>query len=165
MPKQEIDILSLQLNPFDLIGNKWELLTAGTPEQFNTMTVSWGNMGVLWNKNICTVFVRPQRYTLEFIEREEYFSVCTFNGHKDALALCGSKSGRDLDKIAASGLTPAFYNGIPYFEEADLVFICKKLSVAAIQPTDFLDPSLDSKYYPEKDYHRVFTAEIVSVLR
>ena len=100
----EINILDLPCNPFQLIGKDWALVTAGDKTGFNTMTVSWGSMGVLWNKNIVTVFIRPQRYTRDFLDRFEKFTVSFYpEEHRQALALCGSKSGRVTDKAALAG--------------------------------------------------------------
>ena len=111
-----IDPAALSLNPFTLIGKDWALLTAGGETGFNPMTVSWGNMGVMWNKNIVTVYVRPQRYTKEFIDRSDKFTLSFFEeSMRPALKLCGSKSGRDLNKVEATGLTPIFEDGTTCF--------------------------------------------------
>ena len=160
-----IDPAALSLNPFTLIGKDWALLTAGDETGFNPMTVSWGNMGVMWNKNIVTVYVRPQRYTKEFIDKEELFSVSFLkDGHRDALKLCGSVSGRDHDKIKEAGLTPVFIDGVPAFEEADTILICRKMYRTSMNPADFIDKDADSKFYPEKDYHDMYIAEIVKAV-
>ena len=155
---------SLSLNPFTKIGKEWALLTAGDSSGFNMMTVSWGNMGVMWNKNIVTVFVRPQRYTKEFIDRSDKFTLSFYEEDlRPALSLCGSKSGRDLDKAKAAGLTPAFENGTTYFEEAKLVLECRKIYTDKIHPQGFLAEEIAASY-PEKDYHIVYMGEILRVL-
>ena len=113
---------------FSMIGEQWMLVTAGTAERCNTMTASWGGLGVLWGKPVATVYIRPQRYTLEFVEREDCFTLSFFGEeYRKALALCGSKSGRDVDKVKECGFTVAGAAcGAPYFEEAGLVLVCKK---------------------------------------
>ena len=163
---EKIDPKALDQNVFSLIGDQWMLITAGTKDQCNTMTASWGGLGVLWGKPVATVYIRPQRYTLEFVEREDTFTLCFFGEeYRKGLALCGSKSGRDVDKVKECGFTVATAEGAPYFEEADLVFVCKKSYWQDMDPTHFLDGEIDSKWYPEKDYHRIFIGEILEVLR
>ena len=130
------------------------------------MTASWGGLGVLWGKPVATVYIRPQRYTLEFVEREEKFTLAFFGeAYRKALALCGSKSGRDIDKVKECGFTVETADGAPYFAEADLVLVCKKAYWQDMDPTHFLDGEIDGKRYPEKDYHRIFIGEIETVLK
>ena len=161
---KKIDVKSLQDNVFSLIGDRWMLITAGTAERCNTMTASWGGVGELWGKYVSTIYIRPQRYTLEFVEREEYYSLCFFGPeYRQALSLCGSKSGRDVDKDAATGLTPCFDQAAPYYEQARLVFLCRKLYRQDMEESAFLDKGLLEKWY-DNDLHRMFIGEIVKVL-
>ncbi|HIQ58652.1 MAG TPA: flavin reductase family protein [Candidatus Merdivicinus intestinavium] len=161
----EVNPLELSCNPFQMIGKDWALVTAGDETGCNTMTVSWGNMGIMWNKNIVTVFIRPQRYTKEFLDRFDNFTLSFYEeSSREALKLCGSKSGRDMDKIKAAGLTPVHENGTTYFEEARLVLECKKIYLDKIRPEGFLDPSIQ-KNYPENDYHLIYMGEITRVLQ
>ena len=163
---EKMDPKNLDQNVFSLIGDRWMLITAGTQEKCNTMTASWGGLGVLWGKPVATVYIRPQRYTLEFVEREDSFSLCFFGEeYRKALSLCGSKSGREIDKVKECGFTVVTAEGAPYFEEADLVLVCKKAYWQDMDPTHFLDGEIDGKWYPQKDYHRIFIGEIVEVLR
>ncbi|OUO44509.1 flavin reductase family protein [Flavonifractor sp. An306] len=163
---ERIDPKSLDQNVFSLIGDQWMLLTAGTGEKCNTMTASWGGLGVLWGKPVATVYIRPQRYTLEFVEREEKFTLAFFGEeYRKALALCGSKSGRDIDKVKECGFTVETADGAPYFAQADLVLVCRKAYWQDMDPTHFLDGEIDGKWYPEKDYHRIFIGEIETVLK
>jgi len=143
------------------------LITAGTMESWNTMTASWGAMGELWFKPVVFAFIRPQRYTREFVEREEVFTLSFFDeSHRKALNFCGANSGRDCDKAAETGLTPfATDGGSVAFEEARLVLECRKLYFQNINPEHFLDDSIDTKCYPEKDYHRMYVGEVLRVLR
>ena len=162
---QEIAVKDLKFNPFTMINNEWMLLTAGNERKCNTMTVSWGSLGVLWNKPVATVYVRPTRYTLEFLNREGTFSLCVFDeAYRPALNYCGSRSGRDGDKIKAAGLTPVFDGATPYFQEAKAVFVCKKLYRQDFDPACFFDPALDAANYPKKDYHKMFIGSIEKVL-
>lgn len=105
---KKIDVKSLQDNVFSLIGDRWMLITAGTAERCNTMTASWGGLGVLWGARRPPIYLRPQRYTKEFVDREEYFTLAFFGEEqRKALTLCGSKSGREVDKVKECGFTVA----------------------------------------------------------
>lgn len=153
-------------NPFKAIGEDWMLITAGNLDSYNTMTASWGGLGVLWGKNIAFCVVRPTRYTYEFMEKADTFTLSFFtNKYKKALGFCGSHSGRDCDKAKETGLTAAETdNGSVYFSEARLVLECRKLYFDDINPENFIDPEIDSNY-PKKDYHRMYVGEIVNVLK
>ena len=155
---------------FDRIGKEWMLITAkgkneAGQEVVNTMTASWGGMGILWNRPVAFCFIRPQRYTYQFTEQSERFSL-SFLGeqYRDALKLCGTKSGRDLDKFAAAGITPSEADGVPYVKEAELVFLCRKLYADDLKKQCFLLPDLLANY-KEDDFHRVYVVEIESVLK
>ncbi len=151
-------------NTFSQIGEKWMLITAGNKEKFNTMTASWGMMGILWNKDVATAFVRPQRYTFEFLEKNDYYTLSFFESkYKKQLSYCGRNSGRNVDKIKETGLTPIFDEQAPYFKEASTVFICKKIYGQFISPEGFIDVDLD-KNYENKDYHKMYVGEIIKCL-
>jgi len=150
------------------IDKEWMLITAGTPEKLNTMTASWGGIGVLWFREMVNIFVRPERYTYEFVEAENYFSVAFFSPeYKKALALCGAKSGRDVDKVAACGFTVAQgIEGGVYFEEADLVLLCKKRYRTPLEADRMID--LDpTEFYNDHHggVHVMYMGEIVEVYR
>lgn len=160
----EINIRDVKENPVKLISDGWGLLTAGNENGWNTMTVSWGAIGELWNKDVAIAFVRPQRYTKDFMDSSEYFTLCFFDEeYKKALQICGTKSGRDIDKAAATGLIPAFTDDTTYFEQAKLVLICKKIACQDMNPAGFLDSSIE-KCYNNGDYHTTYVGEIVKVL-
>ena len=151
-------------NPFKLIGTDWMLITAGAPESFNTMTASWGGLGILWERKVATCFIRPTRYTFEFAERSSGFTLSFFEErHRKALTHCGTHSGRDTDKISEAGLTPVKEGGFIYFSEARLVLACRKIYSQDIDPGRFLDPKI-GEMYPQKDYHRMYIGEIVKCL-
>ncbi len=165
MSFKEVNIEQVPFNPFHKIGREWMLITAGTEEKCNTMTASWGGAGVLWGKNVATAYIRPQRYTKEFVDANDTFSLTFFNEqYRKALSLCGSASGRDGDKIGAAGLTPCFIDGTPAFEEADMILICKKMYHSAIVPECFDLPENEVTWYPENDYHVMYIAEITKAL-
>jgi len=163
--KIEISPSNLEGNVFELIGKDWALVSAGDEKACNTMTVSWGGLGVLWNKNVATIYVRPQRYTYEFIEKSDYFTVSFFEDtQRESLTFCGKNSGRDCDKIKECGLTPIYSDNTVTFDEARITLVCKKIYFQDITPDNFLEESI-SKNYPLKDYHRMYVGEIVKVIK
>lgn len=163
---QEKDIKELNQNVFSMIGDQWALLSAGTAEKNNAMTISWGGFGVLFHKNVVTVYVRPQRHTYQFMEENTEFtlSFLPHEANKSVLLLYGSKSGADMDKAKESGLTVAMAGETaPYFNEAELVFVCKKLLCQPLDPNGFVDPAIH-EFYVQKDYSHIFIGEITRVL-
>lgn len=157
---------SIKDNFIEIIGKEWMLVSAGTPEKFNMMTASWGGAGFLWNKPVVFVFIRPERYTREFIDARGSFTL-SFLGeeYKAAHKICGSRSGRDIDKVAATGLSPYFTAaGNPCFEESRLTLECKTLYVTQMEKNNFLNPDLCEKWYNATagDLHRVYVAEILN---
>lgn len=162
--KTEISIRDLQKSFVKMLSEDWALLTAGTADSFNTMAVSWGGVGELWNKDVGFVFVRPQRYTYEFIEKNDYFSLSFFGGeYKKELGICGSKSGRDIDKMEATGFTPIDLGNAVDFEQAKITIVMKKLAYQDMSPAGFLDESI-MKNYAANDFHRIYVGEIVKVM-
>ncbi len=162
---KEINIKDVKENFVDLLSKQWGLVTAGAADGFNTMTVSWGAIGELWGKDMATVYIRPQRYTEEFLNANGYFTLSFYPAEKKAaLGLCGTKSGRDTDKAAETGLTPCFDEAAPYFEEAKLVLICRKVAKGKFSPEDMLDESIIPDNYPENDFHYIYYGEIEKVL-
>ena len=159
---REIPVSELLLNPIDKIGKEWMLCTAGGEGNYNTMTCSWGHLGNLWNLPTAICYVRPQRYTREFIDREERYTLCFFpEQYKKALGYLGTKSGRDEDKVAAVGLTPVFGEDFTYFAEASLVLVCRKLYQAPLKEEFFLDPAVVDSSYPNRDFHDMYVGEIL----
>ena len=149
-----------------VLGQRNALLTAGTADRCNTMTIGWGQAGRLWGLQTCTVYVRPERYTYQFMEDQAYFTVSVLpKDMKNAMALCGTKSGRDMDKIKECGLTVrAGAGGAPFFEEAELVLVCRTLYAQDLEPACVL-PAGEEKILPsygtKGGWHRVYTGEIV----
>lgn len=150
---------------FKTIGKDWMLVTAGTPEKANTMTASWGGLGIMWGKPVAFIVLRPQRYTKEFVDKEGCLSL-SFLGdqYRKALNYLGTVSGREeKDKIEKSGLTLAFAENIPYFTESETVMFGKVLYQQEMTPAFFLAQELDEKWYPKKDYHTLYIAEITGI--
>lgn len=163
MTFKSVRINTLNMNPFTKIGKEWLLITAGTADNCNTMTASWGGFGFLWNRNVATIYIRPQRYTKTFVDTADTFTLSFFGrDFRKELTYLGHISGRDENKIANTGLTPYQLENTVGFEEAEMIFVMKKLYQASIDPEKFLDPTI-SEHYPEKDYHDMYIAEIVKV--
>lgn len=166
---KEITVDQIRINPMTAIAKQWMLITAGTEENgYNTMTASWGHLGSIWGHGgglpTAAIYVRPQRYTKEFVDREELYTLCFFEDNKKELAYLGSHSGRDGDKVAAVGLTPVFGDGYTWFAEASLVLVCRKLYRAPLVEEGFLDKTVVEDCYPERDFHDLYIGEIVKVL-
>ncbi len=154
-------------NAMEMIGKDWMLIVTEDEEQgrVNAMTASWGAMGVLWNQNICVCFIRPQRHTYALAEKAERFSIAFLGeDRRDALRLCGSKSGRDTDKLAATGLSTEVIDGVSVIRESEINLICRKLYADDLREDRFIDREL-LKNYQNKDYHRMYVCEIETVLR
>lgn len=160
---KEISIKELQENPFVMFNDKWALVTAGNEEKCNTMTVSWGGMGIMWGKPVATIYIRPQRYTKEFVDREECFTISILpEEYRKALTFCGTKSGRDMeDKFAEAGISRAFLDSVPYAAEAELVLVCRKLYHDDIKESGFCDKALSDANYAAGDFHEMYIAEII----
>jgi flavin reductase (DIM6/NTAB) family NADH-FMN oxidoreductase RutF len=166
------NIRELPGSPAARIGDGWTLITAGSVRtgksvatdkgNWNTMTASWGGLGVLWGKDVSFIFIRPQRYTFEFANASPIYTVSFFDrSYQKALGIIGSKSGRDIDKAAETGLTPiVFKDGAVSFKEATEVISCRKLYADDFNPAKFLDPRLAAEIYPDKDFHRMYVGAV-----
>jgi flavin reductase (DIM6/NTAB) family NADH-FMN oxidoreductase RutF len=155
----------LEINPFTKISKEWALVTAGTKAKSNTMTVSWGGAGELWGKNVAFIFIRESRYTKEFIDRGEFFTVSFLDEeYRDALQYCGANSGRKEDKWSGAHLTPSYRHGIPYPDEANLVVICSKMAAVPLTENTFISPDIKTKWYADGDMHTMYIGEIVEVM-
>lgn len=163
MTFQKVEVKELQLNPFKMIGDDWMLISAGKDGRVNTMTASWGGAGVLWGKSVVTAYIRPQRYTKEFVDAQEIFTLSFFGGgYKKELDYLGKISGRDEDKIKTVDFHLEDLEGAPAFAESQLVLVCKKLYEDTIKPELFKEQEIDTRWYPEKDYHTMYIAEVIA---
>ena len=162
---KEIKPEELNKNPFQLIGNDWMLITAEKDSKINTMTASWGGFGVIFAKNVVYIVIRPSRYTKEFVDNSDTLSLTFFDkSFKKQLSYLGTVSGRDEDKISKSNLIIQHSDDTPYFEEGNMAIICKKLYAQDFKPECFIANELDTKWYPQKDYHTLYIAEIEKIL-
>ena len=153
----------LLIEAVDIWKSQWLLLTAGTMEDCNMMTVAWGSIGCMWNIPFAQIVVRPQRYTLQYLERSDCFTLCAFpEKYKQDLLHLGSVSGRNCNKLADTSLTLKASSSVlsPCYEEASLVLECRKMYAQDMNPACFITDT-GSKMYPEKDYHRIYFGEIV----
>ena len=167
MARQLIPPDRLRVDPHALWGEQWFLLTSGDfgAGHYNTMTVAWGSFGTMWSMPFAQIVVRPVRYTFEFTEQYDTFTLSAFAEKlRPALQILGSKSGRDGDKITETGLTPMASTRVasPGFEEAELIIECRKIYAQDMDPACFVDPEID-KNYAKKDYHRIYYGEILAV--
>ena len=159
---EKIQINDLCFKPFELIGSDWMLITSGDESKHNTMTASWGGIGILWNNPVATTYIRPSRYTKEFIDQSGYLTMSFFDDEfKPALQLCGTKSGRDIDKDEQTGLTPKKFGNSIAYEQAKLVLVCKVQYVQRLNPDCFLDKKIIDSSYPNKDYHFMYISKIL----
>lgn len=156
------DPKQIQENMIRLISDEWMLVSAGGEERWNTMTASWGGMGCIWNKPSAFIFIRPQRYTMEFLESNENFSLCFFGrDYRKILSVAGAKSGRDMDKMHELGLSARFEDGTVFFDEAKLVLICRKVYRQDMNGECVVDRSIIPDFYSAADYHRMYVGHIV----
>lgn len=166
---ERVDPSSLPDNVIELIGREWMLITAGNKDSYNTMTASWGGMGFIWNKPSTFVFVRDSRYTYEFLQREENFTLSFFpEQYRKALTICGSKSGRDTDKVKEAGLTPMeTASGLMSFQEARMIIECKKMFVQELDyenlTEQYKSKIMDESYNKEPSKHQMFISEIINI--
>lgn len=165
MSFKKIELSELTFNPFTKIGKEWTLITGGTPEKFNTMTASWGQMGVLWNRNVFTCYIRPNRYTYGFIEENDIFTASFLSeDYRKALSFCGSHSGRDCDKFAETGLSPVTLGGAVGIEQSELILVCRKLYSYDLNESGFLtDDNIPGQFFGTDPYHRAYISEIIGV--
>ena len=161
---KKVEVESLNENVFKIIGDDWMLITAGKSDNFNMMTASWGTMGILWHKPIAICFIRPQRYTYNFAEEYDYFTLSFFEEkYRNILQICGSRSGRNINKVEVTGLKPLeTVLGNICYEQSRLFLECRKLYYNDLDPENFVIPEIAHQNYPTKDFHRFYIGEIVN---
>lgn len=163
MSFKEITAKEIDRNLIEMIADEWALVCVGDEKKYNMMTASWGFFGEMWGKDCVISAVRPQRYTYEFMENGEYFALCFMGDNKAVHKVCGSKSGRDVNKTELTGLTPVFSEKAVYFEEAETVIICKKAYAEPLKAKNFFDKEALDKWY-NNDLHKMYIGEILKVL-
>ena len=163
MKLHPVELKTLKPEVYQVFGTQNALLTAGDQNGCNTMTIGWCQLGWLWNQPVCTVYVRPERYTYEFMEKHDYFTVSVLPADaKKLMAFCGTKSGRDVDKVKECGLTLCYGAGdAPFFEEAEMVLVCKKAYVQDMGASCVLDEERIFPFYGAKgNWHRMYVGRV-----
>lgn len=160
---KEITAKDIKENIIKSIADEWMLISAGNQSGYNMMTASWGFMGEMWGADTAIAMIRPQRYTMEFVDKNDYYALSFYGDNKDIHKVCGSKSGRDVNKTELTGLTPVFDYGTVYFKEARLVIICKKQYVDCLKEECFIENE-PLKWYENKDFHKMIFGKIEKVL-
>ena len=156
--------MTFKTDIFTKFDKQWALLTAGTADHFNAMTISWGSMGTLWSRPVVTVYVRPTRYTDEFMQQSDYFTVSFYpERFRRDLAVMGSKSGRDCDKVAMTALEPCALEQSVTFRQAETTILCRKLYVQDLSRADIPAEVLESHYAPQEQPHRMYIGEVVGI--
>ena len=160
---KEITAKEIKENIIKSIADEWMLITAGDESGYNMMTASWGFMGEMWGEDTCIAMVRPQRHTMDFIDKNDYYTLSFYGDNKDIHKVCGSMSGRDVNKTELTGLTPVFAHNCVYFKEARLVIVCKKQYIGELKEEEFTDKT-PLKWYENKDFHKMIFGKIEKVL-
>lgn len=162
---KEIKLSEIDCNAFDMWGENWSLATSGDEKNYNTMTISWGSLGKLWFEDVATIYVRPSRYTYEFMEKNDYFTVSFFfEKNREDLTYLGKNSGRDGDKIAKTSLEPVFLDNTVAFSQADYVIVCRKVHAVDFKREQFIDKNVEA-VYKDDNIHRQYTGVIEKVYK
>ena len=150
---------------FEIFDEGWPILTAGNKDSFNMMTISWGSLGTLWNKPVATVYVRTSRYTHDYMDENELFTISFYpEEYKKILGVMGSKSGRDIDKMGDSGLTPKAVSGTMTFEEAEVTLVCRKLFRQELAVANIPEDIAASLYAVDAP-HDMYIGEVVDIIK
>jgi len=165
MSLKKIEFRDLSVKAFEIFAKRSPLLVAGDKERCNPMTIGWGGLGTLWSQPVCTVYVRPQRYTYGLMEQKDTFAVAVMGEEYAAqIAYCGKNSGRDGDKVKACGFTLAYgLEDTPLIEQAEMIFVCRKLYAQDMKPECFVDETPRQRYYAQEDYHRTYVGRVEEV--
>ena len=157
-------LMKISEDVFSYFNRKWALLTAGTKERYNAMTISWGGLGTIWNKSVATVYVRDSRYTHEFMDKNDYFTVSFYPEDKrKILGVLGTKSGRDMDKIHDSGLTAVSAGESVSFKEAEVTLVCRKLFCQRLELLNIPEEIIKS-CYASGDQHDMYIGEVIEII-
>lgn len=162
---REVSPRDWKISPFELIGKEWMLIAAEKDGVVNAMTASWGGFGHMWRLNAAFIVIRPQRFTREFVDAADFFSLNFLGpGRRETLNYFGTVSGRDENKIAKSGLKVESSGPAPYFAEAGAAVICRKIYAQPYDGRFFIDRAPERECYPNKDYHTLYVGEVVRIL-
>ncbi len=167
MERKKIEIEEFNTNAFTVLDKGMMLLTGGDADKSNSMTISWGSFGTFWFKPVVTVGIRPQRYTFDFVEENKNFTLCQLpkNYSDDVINIFGKQSGRNIDKVKECGLTLIDSSEVaaPAYDEAELIIECRVLYHADLDSSNINDPAIIERCYPNSDFHRLYTAEVVAI--
>lgn len=163
MAYKKINIEQFPLQAFDAIGNGWILITGYKDGVVNTMTASWGGLGIIWSRAVATVYIRPERYTKQFIDQTDFFTITFFDEYKKELGVLGTKSGRDGNKIEEVGFNVEMIEDMPTFSQGTHMMICRTLYVDSLKPDKFKNEAFIERYYGREGFHDMYIAEITSV--
>ena len=153
------------IKPFDLFNKSWALVTAGPINNHNSMTVSWGELGTLWRKDVATIYIKPCRYTHQFMENNEFFVISFFDEeYRNSLMVMGSKSGRDVDKDGLAELTPISHKEVTIYKEAKLTLVCKKIYQHDMVLENIPQEAVET-YYKEESPHTMYIGEVIEVIK
>lgn len=153
------------VSAFDIFDKKWALVTSGDINDFNTMTISWGGVGTLWNKPVATIYIRPSRHTYTYLEKNEYFTISFYpEEYKKDLSLLGKLSGRDGDKVSQTRLRPMKVVDCVTFEQAQVTLLCKKIYYNDLVKENIPEELRDKNYAADEPAHRMYIAEVVGVI-
>ena len=155
--------MKFNVDSFGIFNDVWALLTAGTKDSYNTMTISWGGLGTLWGKPVATVYVKPVRYTHQFLEQSDFFTISFYpEEYRKALILLGEKSGRDGDKVKEAGLTPDFLEKSVTFKEAEVTLLCRKIYRQDLD-VGSMPENVAKAFYSTEAAHTMFIGEVVEI--
>lgn len=156
--------MKFNVDSFGIFNDVWALLTAGDKDSYNTMTISWGSLGTLWNKPIATVYVKPVRYTHQFLDKNDYFTISFYSEeYRNALTLLGTKSGRDCDKVKEAGLTADFLEKSVTFKEAKTTLLCKTIYRQDLDVSN-MPENVVKTFYTTEAAHTMFIGEVVEII-
>ncbi len=168
MSFKQISPEELNQNPFVAIGSEWMLIAAEKGGKTNAMTASWGGVGIMWGKPSAFVFIRQTRYTKEFVDAGDHFTLNFFGGNfKKELGYFGRVSGRDEDKIAKTGMNVSTVENVPVFDDATTVLVCRKMFTQKLDEASFIDRNVLEQNYEigsSDSMHSIYIAEIEKVL-
>lgn len=151
----------MNINPFDKFNKEWALVTAGNKDSFNSMTISWGSMGTLWHKDIITIYIRPDRYTFDFLKNSDMFTISFYDEkYRDILTMFGRCSGRDINKVEKSGFNPVFMDDGITYSEANETIVLKKIYMEQLNK-DLFNEDILSCYKDNGPAHYMIIGEVI----
>ena len=159
-----MNLESFNFKPFYTLDKEWALLSVGNKEKFNMMTVSWGGFGTIWGRPVVSVYVRKSRYTYEFMEENDYFTLSFYEEkYKKDLGILGSKSGRNINKKSLVSLHEEEVGNSISFKEANLTLVCKKIYYDDLKKEN-MKPEMQEQFYKKDEIHRMYIGEVIDII-